>query len=189
MADDSLTLLRKKIDYLLCERRPDRYDVRHHDDDAAEVDAIDSSWLDEIADEIADEIPTSQILSLARNLVRQREGAATRSANSLIRKYEKDGQLPLDWWGYERFPVAVVTRTQREGKDPEVKEERVALGAMTPTDFIAFATEERVRAARDFASRNATCDAAEDIARSMIKAKCRTFTDWAETVSPRDEQP
>ena len=188
MADDALTFIRKRIDWLLYENRPDRYDVRHttEADDDSDVSA---EWLDDIAEQITDDLPTVEALTLlARNLVRQREGQATRSANKLLRRFAQDGQLMLGWWEQERQPVAVITRTQREGRDPEIREERVALGAMTPQDFRAFANEERIRAGRDFAARNSTCDAAEDIAEQMLRGRFAHFTAWAESVTPRDTE-
>lgn len=188
MANDALNVIRKRIDGLLYSNRPDRYDVRPATEEGDE-DGGSSDWLDAIADEIAEDLPTKDVRKvLARSLVRQREGQATRSANSLLRKFAQDGQLMLGWWEQERQPVAVVTRTQRPGKDPEVHEERVALGAMTPQDFRAFANEERIRAGRDFASRNATCDAAEDIAKAMLRGRFARFAMWAESVAPRDEE-
>lgn len=183
MADHSLTIVRKQIDELLYENRPDRYDVRSSGD--TEVDA---EWLDTVADKVAADLDIEDVLKqFSRNLVRQREGRATRSANKVLRQFAQDGQLMLGWWEQERQPVAIVTRTQKPGRDPEIREERVALGALTAKDLLAFANEERVRAGRDFAARNATCDGAELMAQQILKGRFPHLSDWGQSVAPRED--
>lgn len=182
MADHSLSDVRKHIDELLYSNRPDRYDVRGGDDE------VDAEWLDIVAEKIAADLDIEDVLrQFSRNLVRQREGQATRSANKILRQFALDGQLMLGWWEQERQPVAIITRTQRPGGDPEVHEERVALGALTAEDLLAFANEERIRAGRDFSARNQTCDGAELIAQQMLKGQFTRWSAWAEITAPREE--
>lgn len=139
-----MTDITGKVDQLLAERRPDRY----HTDGGDE-------WLDEIADEIEMLIPEAEARAVAaRQIVRRREGQKTKDSNRLMRSIHDSGQLPMDWLETLRLPIVV-------GK------ERVAMRAATAVDFRAFANEERRRAANDFASRNATCEAAEWIADLM----------------------
>ena len=183
MADDSLSDIRKQIDSLLYSERPDRYDVRGSEDTD-----VDAEWLDVVADKIAADLDIEDVLRhFSRNLVRQREGQATKSANRILRQFALDGQLMLGWWEQERQPVAIITRTQRPGSDPEIREERVALGALRPEDLLAFANEERVRAGRDFSARNATCDGAELMAEQMLRGQFERWSAWAEASVPRGE--
>lgn len=130
------------IDELLAERRPDRYEVQGGDE-----------WLDDIADEIEGLIPNAREIA-ARMLVRRRETQKTRSTNRLLREIHESGAFPLDWFDLLNLPIVV-------GK------ERVALRAATAEDFRQFATEERRRAANDFAARNSACEGAEWIAEFM----------------------
>ena len=192
-----LTSLRKEISRLLAEKRPDRYIVRDtvtdpaDDDDLASLDVEETeeetSWLDEIADEVADLVPDEEVRKLyARKVVGQEEGRATRRANGLLRKIKQTGQLVLTWFDIKDDPVAVVTRTVEPGKRDRIKEERVALRAMTPTDFRDFATEERRRAAGDFAARNATCEGAELVADWMTRGGFKRFEAWAEEELPHE---
>jgi len=195
-----LTRLRKEIERLLAERRPDRYTIRDYATDEAEqvddlevpeatdTDEIDeTNWLDGIAGEVADLVPEAEVRKLyARKIVGQQEGRATRRANNLLRTIHRTGQLVLGWFGVKDDPVAVITRTAEKDKKPRVKEERVALRAMTPTDFRDFATEERRRAAGDFSARNDACSGAEWIADHMTVAGATRFETWAEEELPNE---
>lgn len=194
-----LTRLRKEISRLLAEKRPDRYTVRDtvtdpdDDDDLANLDVEETeeetSWLDEIADEVADLVPEEEVRKLyARKVVGQEEGRATRRANGLLRKIKQTGQLVLTWFDVKDDPVAVVTRIVEPGKRDRIREERVALRAMTPRDLRDFATEERRRAAGDFAARNATCEGAEMVADWMTRGGFSRFESWAEEELPHGEQ-
>lgn len=139
--DDSLS---SRIDELLAERRPDRYEVNGGDE-----------WLDHIADEVAHLIPAGEAqFRTARQTVQNREAGKIQKTNKLLRDIYVSGQMPLDWLDTLSLPVAV-------GK------ERVALRAMTPKDFRHFASDERRAAASDFTTRNQTCEAAEWIADQM----------------------
>ena len=174
--DPDLTQLRKKIKALLAERRPDRYTVRGAQEDTEDTGA---DWLDEIAEEIADEVPDEHAKKLyARKLVGQAEGQATTSANALLRKIARDGQLVLDWFEYADLPIAVSWEEIRDDR-LTVKEERVALRAAGPDDFERWEVVERRRAGADFAARNAACDGAQLVARLMRAGGFRRFDGWA----------
>ena len=182
MADDAdLSLLNKEIDALLRKHRPDRYDVRHSDDETEpEEERLDAGWLDALAEEIADRIPEAVLRQrLALSMVRQREGVATKATNSLLRKINAEGQLVLGWWDLADDPVSVISRITRQDRPVRIHEERVALRAMTATDFLAFEQEERRRAASDFTARNGTGDGALWIAEQMTTSGARDFFTWA----------
>lgn len=133
-----------KVDVLLNERRPDRY-----------TPGVDDEWLDIVAQEVAELIPERDARAIAARLrVGRREGDKTRQTNKLLREIHQSGELPLDWMETMNLPLAA-------GK------ERVALRACSPEDFEEFAIVERKNAGRDFAQRNATCEAAEWIAEHM----------------------
>lgn len=142
-----MTELVGRVDELLAERRPDRYETVSGDE-----------WLDQIAAEVQDLVPIAQAqYRSARMVVGQREGNKTRRTNKLLREIYRSGQLPLDWLQTLNLPLAV-------GK------ERVAIRACVPKDFESFAVEERRTAARDFTVRHETCEAAEWIATQMVAA-------------------
>lgn len=186
-----LTRLRKEIDRLLAEKRPDRYTVRDSVTDDEETDSLDvevdegTDWLDKIADEVADLVPDDEVRKLyARKMVGQQEGKATGRANRLLRRIHRTGQLVLGWFDVKDDPVAVITKTYQPGKRPKVLEERVALRAMTPRDFRDFAEVERKRAADDFSARNETCNGAVWVADQMSAAGATRFETWAEEELP-----
>lgn len=138
----SLTI---RIDELLAEYRPDRYEVAGGDD-----------WLDRVAEEVAPLISASEAqFQLARDLVSKREKSATQRTNEVLRGIKAQAQLPGDWDAIKTLPIAF-------GKG------RVALRAVTPQDLRDFAAQERRSAAKEFTVRNETCEAAEWIADQMI---------------------
>lgn len=171
--------LRAEINTLLRERRPDRYTVGGGDEDS-------EKWLLRIAEEIEPLIPEIEAKAvLARTLVRQEEGKATRRGNQFFRYYALTGQLPLFWAEDGAWPISVIGT---DPDDPSKKiEERVALRAATRTDARAFANEERRRAAGDFASRNAACVGAEMIADGTEAAGLYLIWDWIQTLNPPDD--
>ncbi len=186
-----LSRVRKEIDVLLKQRRPDRYIMSERTSEAGELPNLDtlmdpdaednsSAWLDQVAADIDHLIPDAQARRLlARRLVGRQEGNQVQRSHRLLRKIKETGQLVMGWWGSEDEPVAVVTRTLRRGKPDLVRTEHVALRAMTSRDFRAFALEERRAAGRAFTARNATCEGAEWIADSMDRAGATSFHIWA----------
>jgi hypothetical protein len=200
MADDrDMKRLRKLIHEELRARRPDRYLVRDRpvqdggedDDEPADLADLDSAddgtkWLDDLEAEIESQLPEATARKhLARNLVRQAEGRATRSGNTLLRRIQiakRDskpiqGFLPLE--EFYADPIAIVIRSVRDGK-VRVREERVALRAATPDDFKAFANHERRRAGKDHAARIETCEGAEYVAEQMQLGGFIRFDKWAD---------
>lgn len=132
------------VDQLLADLRPDRYEPDGGDE-----------WLDEVAALIANDIPQAEARArAARQIVRQREGVKTQAANRILRDVYRSGQLVLGWLDALDLPIAVA-------------KERVALRAVTPSDLDRFAVDERRDAAREFATRNETCEAGEWIAERM----------------------
>ena len=135
--------LKAAIDELLTEQRPDRYEPSE------------ASWLDSVADQVKDLVsPEHAVFKFARKTVGDRERAKTQSTNKLLRDVHTSGEFPLEWLETLHLPLAV-------GK------ERVALRACTAQDFRDFANQERRVASNDFATRNASCEAAEWIADQM----------------------
>lgn len=157
--------LNSRVDELLAERRPDRYDHDGGDD-----------WLDQIADEIAPLIPISEAqYTSARLLVGNRERVKTQRTNRLLRQIKASGQLPLDWFETLNLPLAV-------GK------ERVAFRAVTAADFKEFANVERRSAANEFSIRNETCEAADWIAEQMVAAGANSGRDLAGFLEIEEER-
>ena len=135
--------LKSAIDELLVDQRPDRYEPSE------------ASWLDSVADQVKHLVSSEHaVFRVARTAVGNRERAKTQSTNKLLRDVHASGEFPLDWLKTLHLPLAV-------GK------ERVALRACTAQDFHDFANQERRVAANDFATRNASCEAAEWIADQM----------------------
>jgi len=180
-----LAKLRREIDRLLREQRPDRYVTRA---DAELEDEVESTeWLDRVAEQVEHLVPEIEVIRLyARNLVGQREGQATQTANQLLRKIHRSGQLVLGWFDVKDDPVSVLTRIIQSGQRVKIVEERVALRAMSPTDFRKFADEERRRAARDASARYETCEGADYVADQMSIAGAIDFLTWATQELPPD---
>lgn len=145
MTDDGAWMLelRHEVEALLGLDRPDRYE------------AGDTGWMDRAMDYAASRVPASTARAVyAETFVKGVESNQLRASNKLLREVFRSKEFPFDWIEQFRTPVSV-------GKD------RVTLAAATPRDLDAFATEERRRAARDFTSRNETCEAAEWLAEQM----------------------
>lgn len=133
----------RRVDELLAEQRPDRYEQGE------------AHWIDGVADQVKSLVPESEARFLAaKDIVKRRETTKTRQTNKLLRDIFKSGQFPLDWLETMHLPLAI-------------EKERVALRACTAEDFEDFGNRERRAAAADFSSRNETCEAAQWIAEQM----------------------
>lgn len=167
--------LNQLIDRLLRENRPDRYNTTAAD------------WLDDVADMVpAELLPEDELRRfVARQIVGQREGQATRNANRLLRSIGETGQLVLHWWDEANDPIAIITELVDDEGNARISKERVALRAATPADLRAFAHEERDRADKDHKSRLLACDGAEYVADSITSSGLLRFGEWAEFSSPR----
>jgi hypothetical protein len=179
----ALTELNSEIDRLLHERRPDRYTVRGDDQDSPELTSGEvetTNWLDQVADEVDSPAVTEAVRQIfLRSLVGQREGQKTRKGNKALRDLDRHGVQPLTYeWVDE--PIAVVTRVIQPGERVKVIEERVALRAATPKDLRDFATEERRRAAKEFGTRNLTCENAEWLADQLVEVGAGNVRAWIE---------
>lgn len=173
MADRKI--LSEYIDKQLRMHRPDRYDPK------------DITWLENVAESIPDEmLPVDEIRKLYKmNLIKQREGNATRSANRILRNFNANGQLELHWWQEANEPIAIEwVEFDDEGR--EVKRlERVALRAASPIDLRAWAENEEARAQQDFEARMETVDGARQIAEQIESGGFVNFQAWADaTVEP-----
>lgn len=145
-ASGEIRRLRKEIDRLLDEYRPDRYIVRVRDepeqDDTETENGIPdlnpllddtetkpgAEWLDSVAAMAVSYAPmtTDPRVLYVRKVVGEREGVATKRANQLLRTIKQSGQLVLGWWGVENNPVAITWRIVEKGKRPRITDERVA---------------------------------------------------------------
>lgn len=145
----------EQIDALLDQHRPDRYDVEDH------------AWRAPVVAAVAQRMPIRQAQQVAaERLVGDREGRATRSVNSLMRRVARERQWPLPDLANDllRRPMSIGA-------------ERVCLGAAMARDFEQWAIDERRDAAQDFTARSEACDGAEWIAREMAAKGLTLFAD------------
>lgn len=145
----------EQIDLLLDQHRPDRYDVDDH------------TWRAPVVAVVAQQMPIRQAQQVAaERLVGDREGRATRSVNSLMRRVARERQWPLPDLADDlmRRPMSIGA-------------ERVCLGAAQARDFEQWAIDERRDAAQDFSARSEACDGAEWIAREMSSNGWTLFAD------------
>jgi hypothetical protein len=184
MSDNAMKDLRKLVNDLIRDRRPDRYTVGGVTDD----EESETAWLNAIAVEVEPLIPDAEVRTLfARTLVNQEEGKATRRANAFLRDFARTGQLPMLWAEDGDWPVSVVSA---HPDDPTKRiEERVALRAVTATDARLFANEERRRAAKDFASRNESCVGAEAAADEAERCGLSLIWDYFATLDGSEPRP
>lgn len=172
--DDEIARIKSEIDEHLRRRRPDRYMPGHE-------------FLDEVADLVAASIPVTMARNLlARDLVGQREGQATRRGNRFLKTLLlPDGQrvLPIDWHVYVDEPVAIhVPEIDRSGTPTgDYRRERVALRAMTDNDWHNFSVHGRVDLQHRVDAEMAMYDSADWLADQQ---RGMTFAEWAETVAP-----
>lgn len=129
------------IDERLDALRPDRYQPGEGAD-----------WLAPIIEEVASTYTADEArIRIAADVVMQRETVAMKRTNRVLRDMLKSGQFPIDWMDIHRWPLGC-------------GEWRVALGSCRTVDLREFATVERRRAAKDFATRNESCEGAEWLA-------------------------
>lgn len=184
---------REMIARALDEERPDRYVVSDSTEDRDDLqipseETPDVDWINEVADRFADQIPDSVARKLhARTIAKRVESTNLRRGNRKIRELYESDQLELGWLETANYPVAVVHRITQEGEPTRKRIERVRVAAMTSNDLRIFAQEERRNAARDFATRNETCDAAESIAEEMDRRGHETVRDWGDDRSSGGE--
>lgn len=147
--------LKGEIDRLSAEQRPDRYEPA----------AGSADWMVAVGDQVAYLIlPREAQRQLALDLVKKREIVKLRQSNRLLRDIYRTGQLPLGWFDLLPSPIAVGL-------------ERVTLRVITTPDLEKFATEERRRAAREFAARNDAVEGAELLCKWMTAAGARHLAD------------
>lgn len=183
--------LNKHIQGLLNKNRPERYLVNKHVNDDSEdseyADVAGTEWLDSVAEQVTKlDIPADVMRQYAaRTLVGQQERALTRWGNRYIREVaagrgELPEGLPDD---YDMSPVAVVYRVPDKTSGLFIVHEvRVIFWAMTAEDFRTFATNERRRAAKDFKTRNDTCDGADWLADQMELTGAVNFRAWVQSL-------
>lgn len=143
------------IDDLLDMHRPERYATG------------DRLWRAPVYADIEQRVTISEARRVAaRQMVDQREGAATRQANDLLREIGRTQQWPLAWLDVARHPIAV-------------DEQRIRLDVATAKDFREWELDERRRAANEFTARNAACDGARWVADQLDVNGWLTFADGA----------
>lgn len=171
------TTLSNEIDKQLRLQRPDRYDPQ------------DDGWLDTVAAAIPDELlPEAEVRRLyKRELVKRREGVATRRANKLLRGYNQTDQLEWHWWNEANEPISVEWREFDDDGNSKTRLERVALRAVEPRDLRMWAENEEVDAERDREARMDAVNGARKIADAIESGGYATFADWAESEHPVEE--
>lgn len=179
--------LRKEIAGKIDRRRPDRYYVSdstepedYEDPDLQEI--PDDGWLDEIGDEHANRIPVTEAQKRqARTIVRSIEESNLRRGNAAMRRlWEDRGQLELGPLDGLNYPLSIERRKVVSGERPRVRQERVRVGAMTPGDLELWASQQRRAASREYATREQTFTAAENIAEEMRMNANATVDAWAD---------
>lgn len=160
--------LRNELSRKLNAARPERY--------------TNPAWVDEVADQIAlDDIQRQQAArDYVRQVARDVEGKATRSANRLMREFHKNQCLPIDWAQYLSAPIAIVNVVIVDGK-PRKVHERVRLADATPTDFELWAETENAARERDYRARGESVSGISEIAALMRAAGAVNFLKWAES--------
>lgn len=162
---------------LMTEQQPDRYEVGKTD------------LLERVADRIADEVPITMARQmLARDLVGQREGQATRRGNKFIKSIlapDGDAALPIDWYLYANEPVAIETEVVEDDKIVGLRRERVSLRAMQADDWRTFSSMGRASLQQRVEAESAMYDAAYWLADQQGAA---SFLEWAQRVAPREER-
>lgn len=179
--------IRQEIAEIMDEERPDRYVVEDSttNEDLWEegIEECDDGveWMDRVAESVADKIPDVDVKKrIARDEVTKIERTNLRRGTRHLRDLRDAQQLHLEAVAPLSYPVSVCHRIVKEGERPRIRRERVRIASMTSTDLRLFATEERRRAAKDFATRNETCEAAEWLADEMDEAGDRTLKGWYE---------
>lgn len=174
-----LTRIKGLIDDELRALRPDRYEPG-------------DEFLDEVVERVAPHIPATMARAmLAKDLVGQREGQATRRGNKFLKTIiGKDGQhaLPIDWHFYVAEPVALmvpVVDSATSEPTGDFRRERVALRAMTSADWRHFTNQGRVEAQHRFDAEMAMYEAADWLAEQQAGG---TFAEWAEQERPSDDE-
>lgn len=164
--------IKRRIDAELRSARPDRYEPG-------------APWLDDVAGAISQFVPATLARELlARDLVGQIEGQATRRGNRFLKTViGVDGQpaLPLDWYLYEDDPVAINVPVIEDGEVTGYKRLRVALRAMKARDWLHFSTVGRVDAQHRLDAELAMYDGADWIA---AQQGADAFAVWAAKVCP-----
>lgn len=145
----------EQVDALLDKYRPDRYSSNDH------------GWQAPVITQVAQRMPLRQAQQIAaEKIVSEREGRATRSVNSMLRKVASEKQWPLPELTHDlmRRPLSIGS-------------ERVCLAAATAKDFELWAIDERRDAAQEFSARSAACDGAEWLAQQMRQQGHALFAD------------
>lgn len=160
---DELTTLNHHVDGLLRLARPDRYEPG-------------GDWLDQVAAQLEGDIPILEARRMAaRQIVGQREGAATKRVNKFLKGlFGLDGQfaLPVDWYVYADEPVALI--------DHSGIRIRVALRAMAAADWDSFVLNGRIDAQHRFDAEMRMYDAADELA---SRQGALAFAIWARTAA------
>lgn len=175
----TMTDLRALINERLDAIRPDRYTIGGITEDGES----ETAFITAVAADIESLIPEAEAKKrLAQTLVNAEESKATRRANDFFKEYVRTGQPPMFWVEDGSWPVSI-TSDHPDNKTKRITE-RVTLRALTADDALAFAHEERRRAAKDFASRNESCEGAEMAAEATKAAGKTLIWDYFPTLEP-----
>jgi hypothetical protein len=164
------------------EERPSRYVVSDSGGDGEfESPECDDGveWMDRVAERVHGLIPDGEAKRrFARREVGMIETANLRRGNKYLRDLGANSQLDLGLLGCMSYPVSVCHRIVKEGERSQTRVVRVRIESLTSSDLRVFAESERRRAAKDFAVRNETCEAAERLADEVDECGARTVREW-----------
>ena len=141
-----------------------------------------ASWLNDVVDTIdTSHISDEQIRRLyVKDLVRKREGEATRSVTNMARKMAETGQMPLDWFQYADRPIAYTIEEPDDEGNLKKKEIRVTLRSAMGEDFLAWARWREKQAKRTYDVEMKTVDVFRGWAHEMELGGFGSFGDYAQ---------
>ncbi|MCS5479782.1 hypothetical protein NYP18_08930 [Corynebacterium sp. YIM 101645] len=146
-------------------------------------------WLNDVVDDIdSSHISDDELRRLyVSEIVRRREGEATRGVTNMARKMAKTGQMPIDWFEYADRPIAYTVEVPDEEGKMRKQEIRVTLRAATGEDFLAWARwrEKKANETRDVEMQ--TVNVFRGWAHEMELGGFRYFPDYATAITQADE--
>lgn len=148
-----------------------------------------AAWLDEVVDTIdTSHISDEDLRRLyVSEIVRKREGEATRSVTNMARKMAETGQMPIDWFQYANRPIAYTVEIPDEDGNLKKKDVRVTLRSATGEDFLAWARWREKQAKKTYDVEMQTVDVFRGWAHEMELGGFRHFEDYAGVVATPGE--
>lgn len=149
-----------------------------------------AKWLDEVVDTIdSSHISDDDLRRMyVAEIVRKREGEATRSVTNMARKMAETGQMPIDWFQYADRPIAYTEEIPDDDGNLKSHKVRVTLRSATGEDFEAWANWREAQAKKTLSVEMQTVRVFRGWAHEMELGGFRHFKEYAEAVTfPEDE--